>query len=216
MNGRLRSGALTLAASLALVGAATTAHEIPTDADRPQLRSQLVAGPTLASAAEVPLRSALLQDQAAGIDESATPVAVRIPELGLQASILSVGVDEDNRFAVPAAEAVGWYKHSATPGSEGSTVLAAHVDYRGRPGAFFNLADLEVGEIVEVESADGSVTRYRVTSNISYEKRGLPADELFRKSGDSVLQLITCGGNFDTVKRSYTDNVVVTAEPITA
>ncbi len=217
MNRRLLFGAFSMAISLALVGAAVTAHDIPARAGAGQLGSEAIARQRPGAAqAQVPLRSAFLDGQASGVDDSSLPVAVRIADIGLEATILSVGVDEQNQFAVPAAESVGWYEHSATPGSTGSTVLAAHVDYGGRAGAFFNLSDLERGETLEVELADGSVLRYRVTTNILYDKTDLPADELFRKNGASVLTLITCGGTFDQDRRSYRGNVVVTAEPIEA
>ncbi len=217
MNQRLLLGAFAMAISLALVGAAVTANDIPTTAGPRQLESEAIALQRPGAArAQVPLRSAFLDGQASGLDESTMPVAVRIADLGLEAPILSVGVDDKNQFAVPAADSVGWYEHSAMPGSAGSTVLAAHVDYGGRAGAFFNLSDLEEGETLEVELADGSILRYRVTTNILYDKTDLPADELFRKDGASVLTLITCGGTFDQEHRSYRGNVVVTAEPIEA
>ncbi|MGH1492829.1 MAG: class F sortase [Acidimicrobiales bacterium] len=218
MNQRLISGVFVMAISLALVGAAVTAHKIPAGAEEAKLGSSAVAsaGAVNAAQAQVPLRSALLDNQASGIDDSDLPITVRIGDLGLQAPIISVGVDENNQFAVPAADTVGWYQYSATPGSAGSAVLAAHVDYGGRAGAFFNLAQLELGETLEVEMADGSVLRYRVVDNQSYDKTELPAVELFRKDGDPVLTLITCGGTFDSDRNSYRDNVVVTAVPIEA
>jgi hypothetical protein len=92
-------------------------------------------------------------------------------------------------------------------------VLAAHVDYGGKPGAFFNLGDLRPNDALEVEMADGSVMRYRVVGNTQYDKKELPAEEVFRKTGETVLQLITCGGEFDPAARSYLANVVVTAVP---
>lgn len=217
MNPRLVFGAFMMAISLALVGAAVTAHDIPAPAEVPRLESAAVAArPAGGAQAQVPLRSAFLDSQASASDEAAVPIAVRIADLGLEATVLSVGVDENNEFAVPAADTVGWYKYGAAPGSDGSAVLAAHVDYGGRAGAFFNLADLQPGETLEVEMADGSVLEYRVTNNQLYDKQELPADELFRKDGNPVLTLITCGGTFDQERRSYRGNVVVTAEPIEA
>jgi hypothetical protein len=214
----LRSGILVMAISLALVGAAVTSQD-PAETPQPTLGSSAVTVSEAAAAeARVPFRSASLEAQAAasGRNDGLTPVAVRIAGIGLQATVLSVGVDADNQFAVPEAEAVGWYKYGAAPGEAGSTVLAAHVDYGGRPGAFFHLADLTVGEILEVELAGGAVMQYRVTANILYDKTELPADELFRKGGEPVLQLITCGGTFDQTRRSYRGTVVVTAEPLDA
>jgi LPXTG-site transpeptidase (sortase) family protein len=168
------------------------------------------AGPTL----HVPVQSARLSDEV--VSESVKPAIVRVAGIGLEATILPVGVDDNNQFAVPAADTVGWYEHSSSPGTAGASVLAAHVDYGGRPGAFFNLAEVLPGDTLEVEMEDGTVIAYMVTGNTIYDKTELPADELFRKEGDSVLQLITCGGTFNPQKHSYNANVVVTAEPVTA
>lgn len=216
MNQRVRSGLLLLGISLALVGAVVSAHEIPAGAGSSLIASEEVVtvAPDRAQT-QVPLRSGLLKDQDVARDPSASPVAVRIADIGLEASILPVGVDAQNRFAVPTAQLVGWYEHSAAPGSStGSTVLAAHVDYGGQRGAFFDLEAIEVGETLEVEMANGTLLRYRVIDNVLYQKDGLPAQDLFRKDGDSVLQLITCGGTFDSDSRSYQGNVVVTAIPL--
>lgn len=217
MNPRVRSGIILLGISLALVGAIVSAHDIPAQA-RPTggLQSQAIAVAGTAEA-QVPFRSALLEDQFGDRDPGDSPVAVRIGDIGLEASILPVGVDAANSFAVPSADLVGWYEHSPAPGtSVGSTVLAAHVDYGGERGVFFNLSEIEIDEVLEVDMADGTTHRYRVVENVLYEKEGLPIEELFRKDGDSVLQLITCGGTFDPDQRSYHGNVVVTAVPITA
>lgn len=222
MNQRLIGGFFTLAISLAVVGAAVTAGDDRADgAAGSGLASQVVdtSDRTVeAATAQVPLRSGDLDSQARlwRADERVAPVAVRIGALGLEAPVRSVGVDANNDFDVPEAETVGWYKHGPAPGQTGSTVLAAHVDYGGRPGAFFSLAELTVGDVFEVELSDGSVLQYRVTETVLYDKTTLPAEELFRKDGDEVLRLITCGGSFDSIERSYQGNVVVTAEPIDA
>ena len=163
---------------------------------------------------DIPIRSGRLPDNR--IEDRAQPVAVRVAGIALEAPVISVGVDSNNQFAVPAADTVGWYRHGSSPGAPGATVLAAHVDYGGQPGAFFNLRKVLPGETLEVELADGRVLRYEVTGNTLYDKAELPASELFRKDGDPVLQLITCGGTFDPEQRSYEANVVVTAKPITA
>jgi LPXTG-site transpeptidase (sortase) family protein len=217
---RLLPGLFALTISLALVGAAVTATDRPEDSLHSDRMVSWAVPASAASAeaatAKVPLRSADLDSQVASARSGVTaaPIAVRAESLGLQADVLSVGVDENNQFDVPEAQKVGWYMYGSAPGSAGSTVLAAHVDYAGKRGAFFNLRELAVGELLEVELADGSLARYRVIDNTLYDKTALPADELFRKDGDEVLRLITCGGEFDRTKRSYVGNQVVTAEPV--
>ncbi len=227
MNQRLISGLFTLAISLALVGAAVTSRDGSAGALETGGLASLASpglgpsssstGPTIATP-QVPLRSADLDSQSRlwPAEDQDGPVAVRIAAIGLEAQVRAVGVDENNDFDVPEAQLVGWYKHGPGPGQGGSTVLAAHVDYAGRRGAFFDLAALSAGEDLEVEMADGSIRRYRVVDNVLYDKTTLPADELFRKDGDEVLRLITCGGSFDAAERSYLGNVVVTAVPVDA
>jgi hypothetical protein len=208
---------MVLAISLAIVGAAVTADDAAGDGRSAALRSQSVPVPRGVDdspsdfVSRVPVRNGELVDDTPEFGPD--PVAVRIGDIALDAPVLAVGVDDQNQLAVPAADTVGWYRYSATPGDPGATVLAAHVDYGGRPGAFFNLAELRPGDRVEVELSDGSVLPYRVTGNTQYDKTQLPAEELFRKDGAPVLQLITCGGSFDPTGRTYLANVVVTAVP---
>jgi hypothetical protein len=214
-------GALLLAISLAAVGAIATSRpwDPPLPAEEAVVSdAELGDGAlndrsvTTGPVATVPIRSGLLADDE--VVETVRPVAIRIAGIELDAPVISVGVDSDNRFAVPAADTVGWYRFSASPGNAGASVLAAHVDYGGAPGAFFNLEKALPGDRLEVEMEDGEVILYEVTGNNVYDKADLPASELFRKDGDSVLQLITCGGTFNPEQRSYEANVVVTATPI--
>lgn len=205
---------MVLAISLAVVGAAVTADT--SGGDEPVAitshsvsRSGSIAESPSDPVSRVPLRNGELVDDAPELRPD--PIAVRIGDIGLEAPVMAVGVDDRNQLAVPAADTVGWYKHSAMPGDPGATVLAAHVDYGGRPGAFFDLAALRTGDRIEVELSDGSLLHYRVTGNTQYDKTELPAEELFRKDGSPVLQLITCGGSFDPAERTYLANVVVTA-----
>lgn len=208
---------MVLAISLAVVGAAVNAEGSADDGRPASIRSQSVPFPHKVDNSisdpinRVPLRNGELVDDTT--EARPDPVAVRIGDIALEAPVLAVGVDDDNQLAVPAADTVGWYQYSAMPGDQGATVLAAHVDYGGRPGAFFNLAELRSGDRIEVELSDGTVLRYRVTGNTQYDKTELPAEELFRKDGSPVLQLVTCGGSFDPARRTYLANIVVTAVP---
>ncbi len=215
-------GLFVLAISLATAGAiATSSDWSPQTDDSTASALPGVAALPLASvstgdgpASEVPLRSGRLIDDV--VVEPVQPVAIRVAGIALEATIISVGVDDNDQFDVPAADTVGWYQHSASPGEAGASVLAAHVDYGGAPGAFFNLAEVLPGDRLELEMEDGRVMEFVVTGNTEYSKTELPFDELFRKEGESVLQLITCGGTFDPEARSYEANVVVTAVPVGA
>lgn len=142
------------------------------------------------------------------------PVGLRIPGLGVDAAIDDVGVDDQQRLEVPEVDRIGWYRFGARPGEPGATVLAGHVDFGGETGVFWSLAEAEVGDRVDVVLEDGSTRRYRVVDVTLYDKTELPNDELFRESGGEAVHLITCGGTFDRIQRSYRGNVVVTAVPL--
>ena len=43
-----------------------------------------------------------------------------------------------------------------------------------------------------------------------------PTEAVFGPSPEPLLRLITCGGTFDRSRRSYRDNVVVTARLVSA
>ena len=119
-----------------------------------------------------------------------------------------------NELDVPQLDTVGWYSLGPSPGQDGSAVLAGHVDGQGRPGIFYELGRVAVGDPVQVDFADGTTTTFRVVGRRQVPKTQLPA-ELFSRAGPPRLTLITCGGAFDSSTRHYVDNVVVVAEPVT-
>lgn len=219
---KVAHGAILLSISLATVGAVASSTDWSPDADSAEEETTVAADDLLPAtepvatgpAFDVPLRSGRLADDV--VEETVQPVAIRVAGIALEASVIPVGVDNNNQFAVPAADTVGWYQYSSSPGDAGASVLAAHVDYGGEAGAFFNLSEVLPGDTLELEMEDGRVLLYEVVGNTEYDKTELPAGELFRKDGESVLQLITCGGTFNPEEHSYEANVVVTAIPIAA
>ncbi|WFG44948.1 class F sortase [Pseudonocardia alni] len=157
------------------------------------------------------------RDAAAG---SAGPVAaavgVRFPDSGDAAPVVPVGVAPDGQMEVPPeVDTVGWYRFGPRPGDPaGAAVLAGHVDDAVQgPGAFHRLADLGIGDRVEVDGADGVVRAFRVVETRALDKSALPVTELFARDGPPRLHLVTCGGPFDADAGGYRDNVVVAAEP---
>jgi LPXTG-site transpeptidase (sortase) family protein len=144
------------------------------------------------------------------------PVSVRIAAIDVTAPVTAVGVDRRGAVAIPERVAtVGWYRFSAAPGAgAGSTVLVGHVDSAEQgKGAFFRLRDLKRGDRIVVAVAGGGSVAYRVVSLAQFPKTSVPLRQLFARSGTPRLTLITCGGSFDAARRSYRENIVVTAVP---
>jgi sortase (surface protein transpeptidase) len=148
-------------------------------------------------------------------DEVAVPARLAVPGLGVDAPLDPVGVRADGQLDLPEdVDRVGWYRFGPTPGAAGSAVLAGHVDSAAQGlGALAALREAAPGDEVQVTDAAGGVTRWRVVGRELIEKRALPLDTLFARTGPPRLVLITCGGPFLADLGSYRDNVVVVAEP---
>lgn len=148
-------------------------------------------------------------------DPGVVPQRLQIPSLGVDAPVVPVGLEGDGSMQIPGATESGWYWPGTAPGEpSGSAVIAAHVDYAGQRGVFFDLRAVEVGSEISVLDEQGAPLRYVVTERFQVDKDLLPIDELFRADGAHTLTLITCGGAFDRGARSYTDNIVVRAVPV--
>ncbi|MEU6698415.1 class F sortase [Pseudonocardia sp. NPDC046786] len=143
------------------------------------------------------------------------PVRLRVDRLGLDTEPVPLGLHPDGTMEVPgSAGTVGWFTGAPTPGELGPAVLAAHVDWKGRPGAFAALATLVPGDRIVVDRADGGTVAFVVTRTGQYPKAEFPTAQVYGDLDHAGLRLITCGGAFDRSADSYTDNVVVFAERI--
>ncbi|MBX9243489.1 sortase [Actinotalea ferrariae] len=215
-----RTARLAGAAALVLVVAACGTAAEPTpppattssqDTDRP------TDPPTTAAALpEVPVRSADLASAAEPVGPA--PTAVSIPALDVQLPVDPVGVQADGQMEIPPlAERAGWYRFGAAPSdAEGTTVVAAHVDSVASAGLgpFARLQELAPGDVVDVTLADGTVVPFAVTSVVAVAKSDAAWDAVFTREGPRRLVLITCGGTFQREERRYSDNIIVTADPV--
>ncbi|WP_219419634.1 class F sortase [Pseudonocardia nigra] len=143
------------------------------------------------------------------------PAVLSLPEQDVTARVRPSATAPNGELAVPTDPSLlGWWVGGARPGeAAGTTVLAGHVDSaEAGLGAFAALRDVEGGDRVEIAAADGTVRAFVVTDVTRYGKAQLPR-ELFTRDGPPLLALITCTGEFDRDRGSYTDNLVVLATP---
>ncbi|MGY1622238.1 class F sortase [Geodermatophilus sp. SYSU D00965] len=162
------------------------------------------AGPTPAPPAPVVA--------AAVADPAAEPVRLRIPAIGVDTALVRLAVDADGALVPPAAfDRAGWFPGAPAPGDVGPAVMAGHVDSRTGPAVFWRLRDLRPGDEVAVDRADGTAARFTVTGVTRSPKADFPTEAVYGPTPRAELRLVTCGGDFDRSRRSYTDNVVVTA-----
>ncbi|MFC5926586.1 class F sortase [Micromonospora vulcania] len=153
-------------------------------------------------------------DVPAGLERSA-PTSIEIPRIGVDATIMSLGTNPDGTVQVPPleqADQAGWYEPGASPGETGNAVIVGHVDSaKLGPAVFFDLGALVPGDTINVRRADGQPVAFRVDSVQSYPKTSFPTDLVYGPNDRPGLRVVTCGGQFDQVAKSYPDNVVVFA-----
>jgi sortase (surface protein transpeptidase) len=124
--------------------------------------------------------------------------------------VSALGLNPDGTVQVPTDfQEPGWYRLGPSPGQVGSAVILGHVDSYQGPAVFFQLPSLQAGDQVEVSLADGVVADFVVTAVAMYPKAQFPALQVYGSNGYSALQLVTCGGTFDTQTGHYLSNVVV-------
>jgi sortase (surface protein transpeptidase) len=140
------------------------------------------------------------------------PVALTIPSIGVQTSLVGLGLTASGALQVPGSTAVaGWYTGSPRPGAVGSAIIAGHIDSKAGPGVFFRLSSLHLGDRVYVKRADGTLAVFKVTVVRQYAKDSFPTAAVYGAVPDSELRLITCGGTFDYATGSYLSNTVAYA-----
>ena len=143
----------------------------------------------------------------------APPVAMRIERLGVDADLVTLGVDArtGNMAAPDGPELVGWYDFTATPGAgTGNAVFAGHRDWRGYgPAVFYDLGKLEAGDTVDIELQDGATIRYVVVAEHTYPVGEIDMREVLARTDEETLTLITCTGTFES--GDYSDRHIVRA-----
>ncbi|MGV9773777.1 class F sortase [Streptosporangium sp. NPDC003464] len=142
------------------------------------------------------------------------PTRVVIPSIGVNAPLVVLGLKGDGTLAVPPldhADVAGWYGAGPTPGEPGSAVIVGHLDTRTGPAVFARLDELRPGDSIAVARGDGTVAVFAVERLEQAPKDRFPADRVYGSTEERRLRLVTCGGSFDQVRRSYDDNVIVHA-----
>jgi sortase (surface protein transpeptidase) len=144
------------------------------------------------------------------IEQVAAPVRLRIPAIGVDASIEPVGNDAAGQMGVPSSYSnVAWYEPGVSPGTPGNAVIAGHLDSTTGPAVFYRLDTLQPGDEILVTTGDGRELRFAVTESATYPAAAAPLDDIFGDAITPRLNLITCEGVFDRASRQYDQRLVV-------
>lgn len=137
---------------------------------------------------------------------------VQISAIGVDSALVQLHRNTDDVLLAPTDPNVaGWYADGTVPGDAGPAVIAGHVDAHHGPAVFYNLKNLEQGDVVTITRSDGRVVRFRIDGVDRYPKDDFPTAAVYGATPDASLRLITCGGTFDYARHHYRDNVVAYA-----
>ncbi|MGM7702703.1 sortase domain-containing protein [Pseudalkalibacillus sp. Hm43] len=151
----------------------------------------------------------IIKDERKGI----VPVTIEIPAIDVKTKVEHVGTLNDGRMDVPKdADNVGWYKPGTMPGAQGNSVIAGHVDDLTSPAVFYHLHKLKSGDEIIVEDESGQKLTFKVVQSDVYPRQDAPIENIFGFSYRSMLNLITCTGEYDPNTTEREERLVVSAE----
>ncbi|GAB3911818.1 class F sortase [Kibdelosporangium lantanae] len=148
-------------------------------------------------------------------DDRILPTSVEIPKIGAKSTLVEAGLDANRSIEVPPVDnpmQAAWYKFSQVPGDAGPAILLGHVDGNKKPGIFYKLHEVKVGDEILVGRRDGKTLKFVTTKTEQVPKEKLPEDAIYGTTTEPELRVITCGGAFDKAEHSYKDNIIVYAK----
>lgn len=159
-------------------------------------------------------RNSLAQTQNYPPDQKANgyrgvPTHLKIPKINVDAKVQFVGLKPSGEMDVPTNSTdVGWFDLGPRPGTKGSAVIAGHLDGEdGKLGVFANLDKLKTGDELSIEDDTGKTIHFVVRESRIYDSSY--AEIVFKPNDSAHLNLVTCDGTWDGVKKSYSKRLVV-------
>ena len=167
--------------------------------------------------ASIPIVSKLLVPvslASVGNTLSSNPLHITIPRINVDARIEDVGLTSDGAVGAPKNPIdTAWYDLSPRPGEVGNSIIDGHYGWKNNlPVAFDHLSSLKKGDMIYVKNDIGSTTVFIVTKLVLYGENSTDPRIFISTDGRAHLNLITCGGIWNKVTKSYSDRLVVFAD----
>jgi len=142
------------------------------------------------------------------------PVRLKIPAIGVDASLEYVRLTASGALAAPATPATaGWYDKGPRPGERGNAVIDGHFGWKNAiPAVFDNLHKLQKGDSISVIDEKGATIHFVVRATENYTENQAATAVFTAQDNGAHLNLITCGGTWNAAKASYTNRLVVFAD----
>lgn len=148
------------------------------------------------------------------VNEINVPVRIKIPSIGIDALIESVGFAVDGTVDVPKGPTnVAWLNEWPSPGEIGNSIVTGHSGWKnGTPAVFDNLYKLQKGDKIYIEDNKGVVVSFVVSGSQKYDPKTTALDVFYSNDGKSHLNLITCTGIWNKILKSRSDRLVIFAD----
>lgn len=136
---------------------------------------------------------------------------LKIPAIGVDSFIGRVGLTSLGAMDAPKGPTgVVLFDLGPNPGEVGSAVIAGHYGWKdGTPAVFDNLNKLKKGDKIYVDNENGGTSTFVVKEIVLYGENDDASKVFSSKDGKSHLNLITCGGVYNKLKKSYSNRLVV-------
>lgn len=144
------------------------------------------------------------------VPSSDLPAYLIIPSIGVTAAVHPVGLTDKGAVDVPQDPArLGWFDKGPVPGQPGSAIIDGHRGWRNKtPAVFDRLHEIQMEDLVIVVDDLGNTSAYQVYDIKTYDPHESP-EEVFAISDKSLLNLITCNGEWDAEAKTATKRLVV-------
>ena len=108
---------------------------------------------------------------------------------------------------------MSWFEPGYNPGQNGRAVIAGHVDGLEGPAIFWDLADVQAGDVIEVAGEDETLT-FEIYKLESIPLALADVSEVFGYTSSPELVLITCSGTYNREWGTREERLVVYAKLI--
>ena len=104
-----------------------------------------------------------------------------------------------------------WYDTGPRPGDIGSAVIDGHFGIwkSGQKAVFNDLDKLSKGDLISIIDDRDAIINFAVIDIRTYAENADTSDIFNSNDGKAHLNLITCGGDWNSVTKSYSKRIVV-------
>lgn len=140
------------------------------------------------------------------------PIRLEIPSIKVDAAIEYVGITSQGLVAVPEGGInVAWFNLGPRPGDIGTAIMVGHYGpwKNGQGSVFDNLNKSKQGDKLYIRNEKGMTITFVVREIRIYDQNAGAKDVFISSDGRAHLNLITCEGIWDDVKKTYSNRLVV-------